>query len=234
MYLIYFSFQQSNADTIEKEIKLLEDNIKEAENELSMYHDQHLKVDTVLSLLDRKRSILPDLADNKSFAERNFQKIQSLEGLHSWKIQELSESRIRICFEGYVEQLNLSLDFVACETESILVKAHGIEPFTAVASAVYISGNRLTTNVLSFFAFKVNQLANSLNERILEDKSDISSVVQEVESFLCRMEIIGKEISRLELRHSGRFHLTDRGYELSLSIFNRFFEHKNILTLPCY
>lgn len=217
---------KSNADTIEKEIKLLEDNIKEAENELSMYHDQHLKVDTVLSLLDRKRSILPDLADNKSFAERNFQKMQSLEGLHSWKIQELSESRIRICFEGYVEQLNLSLDFVACETESILVKAHGIEPFTAVASAVYISGNRLTTNVLSFFAFKVNQLANSLNERILEDKSDISSVVQEVESFLCRMEIIGKEISRLELRHSGRFHLTDRGYELSLSIFNRFLSTK--------
>jgi hypothetical protein len=153
--------------------------------------------------------------------------MRSLEGMHSWNIQELSESRIRIRFEGYVKQLNICLDFVTCESDSILVKAHGTEPFNMTTSAVYISGSQLTTNVLSFFAYKISHLEKSLNECVLDDKSDISSVVQDVESFLCRMEIIGKEISLLELRHSGRFQLSESGHELSLSIFNRFLS-KNI------
>lgn len=170
--------------------------------------------------------------NNKSFAEKNFEKMQSLEGVHSWNLKEISESRICICFEGYVEQLNISLDFIVSDSESISVRAHGMLPFNTVDSAVYISGSQLTTNVLSFFGFKINQLANTLNGRILDDKSDISSVVQEVESFLCRMEIIGKEISRLQLRHSGRFQLTERGHELSLSIFNRFCGTKIYVHFP--
>lgn len=223
---IYLNNFQDCADALETELKKLEDTIAKSEVDLNESMKQRDHIDFFLSAFDEKSRLIPELIENTSFAQKNFERFQTLEGLHSWKLQKMSESFLSIRYEGYVEQLSVIVKFETLASTSIRVNVLGSCASAGSTQQVFFRANQLTSNVLAFYSYKVNELSRMLSGLVLKEKSDISGVVQGIECYLSRLEIIGKEISRLELRYGGRFQLIDGVYRLSVSILNKFWRKK--------
>jgi len=172
-----------------------------------------------LRALEEKKLLQSELVDGRKFAEKNFEVITSIEGVHSWKLVCADESKISVEFIlGSVPELNFRSDFRVTPSGQVICQTSAATDYNLEAKQMIF-----TSSVKSFFADKVHALRRDLTTTPLKSTLGICTAIHHIEWYLGRLDIIGKELSMLEVRYSGSLQRTkdSSSYQLELLIKNK-------------
>ena len=175
-------------------------------------------IDSFLEAAKEKDSLRSEVNRDRLFAQKNLEAISSIEGVQTWKLVSADESNIAIQFNGNVPEMKFRLDFdfsssgkVTCQTSPV--------PGNATQEK-YV---RYTFGTNTFLKERVLALQKHISASSLQSPSEIWSVIHHIEWYLGRLDIVGKELSILEVRHNGNLKkspCSDK-YHLELSVLNK-------------
>ncbi len=197
----------------------IEADIEVAKCKLADMKKESKMIDSVLELAKEGHQIQGHIKNDMKFTEGNAEALEMIEGVHSWKLLRADESNVAIEFLGSAPELCFRVNFSVSASGKVDCKT---------TNAIQ-NGNRkmnriqFTPSVRSFFVDKVDVLRKDLSLSQLNVSSDIVEVVQRTEWFLGRLDIIGKEISMLEIRYNGSLKRVESSalHALNLSIDNK-------------
>jgi hypothetical protein len=160
-----------------------------------------------------QNAIQNQLHENRGFAQKNFDKLKSLEGIVGWRIKQLEESTISI----EIKDNNIPWLFVLIDFKEDPTSTSGEVSCRARVGATRESENarggrgrhskryhaELSSGVMAYVEQNMSKKCEELSSRILDSSSDIFNILNHVEWYIGRLALIGKELSVLERRHMG-------------------------------
>lgn len=202
------------------QLKSIEADLEAAENELLHTRQESQKIGSLLNSLEEKRDLETGLSRDRKIVEKKFEALTMIEGIHNWKVVRADASKISIEFSGAIPELCFRLNFLVMSSGSVI---------SEVAGGVSLDRpkevhRQFTPSVKAFLAERSQLLQKEITSSELKSSSEIIDKVHQMEWFLGRLDIIGKEISMLEIRHSGKFERSSESstcYDLYLSIQNK-------------
>ena len=198
-------------EALESHLKVLEGEIDAAAGNKQNICDELAEIDSILKLMEEKKSLQTDLANDRQIVEKNFEAVTSLEGLQGWTLLCAEESNISVKFIGGIQELSFRLDFTVASSGQVFCETNPVSHPNS-KKGVY------TPSVKSFFARKVKELRKSLSSSKMKSSSDICSTIHHVEWYLGRLDVIGKELSMLEIRYAGKLRSIDASMDCLLLI----------------
>ncbi len=173
-------------------------------------------------IIEESRSLQSKIEKSRSVAEALWEKTKILEGTNNWKLTRFDESVISIEFKGNVQELSFCTIFkktssglINCETHEMTLRV------PTKPTSKYQKNLKYTPKILAFFADKVEILRLNLEKKNLKSIGDVRETVQFIEWSLERLDLIGKELSVLEQRHSGKLKRIGNSYDFGLSMKSR-------------
>ena len=203
---------------MESELARLDFGIETAEKELAFKKNSNCRIDSFLEASKEMDVLRCDLGRDKLFAQKNLESIASIEGVQSWRLVSADERNIAVEFVGSVPEASIRLDFSVSSSGLVTCNTSTLSEMESEKKQ-----SRYTSNVKSFFKEKACALQETLLDSSLKSPSEICSVIHHVEWYLGRLDIVGKELSMLEVRYNGKLkklHGSDK-YHLELSIPNK-------------
>lgn len=199
-------------------LKVIEADIEAAESQLLHKCKETEEIDSVLRIMEEKELLEGELINDRKVVEKNAEAVSTIEGIHNWKLVRADESKIAVEFLGSVPELCFRVDFSVSSSGQVDCRTRDVNK----KSTKQVHAN-FTPSVRSFFAEKVHSLREDLSSSQLRSSSDIVENVHRIEWILGRLDIIGKELSMLEVRYSGSLKRskTSTSHDLNLSIKNR-------------
>lgn len=194
-------------------------DIQKAESENLEYKIQRDKVSSLIKTNNAKDTARINALENKARAQNALETLNSVEGLQSWKLVSAQDTSIIVEFacQDSVPEMGFRLEFFLFDSGKVVCK-------TSDASSSRGSDKkpRFTSSVKNFLIQRTQGLRKKLEATKLDSAAEISSAVVETEWYLERLWAIGKEISTLELRQSGKLAKSPEtnGYEFILSKSN--------------
>lgn len=193
-------------------------NIQEAESENLEYKIQRDKVSSLIERNNAKDTARINTLENKARAQNALETLNSVEGLQSWKLVSAQDTSIIVEFACHDSvQMSFRLEFFLFDSGKVVCKTSDTS-----SSRGLDKKPRFTSNVKNFLIERIQCLRKKIEGTKLESAAEISSIVVETEWYLERLWAIGKEISTLELRQSGKLAKLSEtsGYEFILSKSN--------------
>lgn len=194
-------------------------DIQKAESDNLEYKIQRDKVSSLIETNNAKDTARINALENKTRAQNALETLNSVEGLQSWKLISAQDTSIIVeftCLDN-VREMGFRLEFFLFDSGKVVCKTSD-----ASSSRGLDKKPRFTSNVKNFLTQRTQCLRKKLEVTELESAAEISSLVVETEWYLERLLAIGKEISTLELRQSGKLAKLSEtsGYEFILSKSN--------------
>ena len=210
-------YLQDEVEKLTSQFNYLEADLQAAENELFQKSEENENIDSILQINGEKESLQVGLVHDRNVVEKKAEALALVEGVHNWKLVHADESQITVEFLGNVQELSFRADFSISSTGEVRCKTSNISNSNRKGKTKY------TSSVKRFFAERVETMRKELSASNLTSSSDICNIVNHTEWLLGRLDIIGKEISMLELRHSGTLQRAQNSlmYYFNLSIKNK-------------
>lgn len=210
-------YLQDEVEKLTSQFNYLEADLQAAENELFQKSEENENIDSILQINGEKESLQVGLVHDRNVVEKKAEALALVEGVHNWKLVHADESQITVEFLGNVQELSFRADFSISSTGEVRCKTSNISNTNRKGKIKY------TSSVKRFFVERVETMRKELSASNLTSSSDISNIVNHTEWLLGRLDIIGKEISMLELRHSGTLQRAQNSlmYYFNLSIKNK-------------
>ena len=206
-FILLFCSQQYPKDEkkeIEETIRQLEADLAKADLKLQKKKCEHNEVQELGQMTEELSALESKASGNRLLAESILDQVRSIEGTANWKLLCVEETRISVEFVGSVSELSLCIDFIEIESGLVTCNAYDSPENMKRTLGKYKKNSKFSCSVLSFFSDKVRAFREDLKKLTLKSTSDISTTVRHIEWFLGRLDIIGKEISMLESRYSGK------------------------------
>jgi len=210
--------KNNETEKLEFEIERIEADIKVAEEELRSKKNTNSVIDSFVEATKEKDLLRSELNRDRSFAQKNFEAVISIEGIQSWKLVSANETNIAVQFIGIVPEISFRLDFDVSSAGTVTCQT---SPLTS--DATQKKQARHTSNTIVFLKERWLALQKNLSASSLKSPSEISSVIHHIEWYLGRLDIVGKELSILEVRHNGHLKKSpdNDNYHLELSVLNK-------------
>lgn len=193
------------------EIQQIEQSIINTEGEIGAFRNQQGSLSERCEAFVHQDSIQIQFSDNRRVAERNWNKLKSIEGISSWRVKNLEESTISIeVKDRNISELSVLIDFkevpsgksgnIICKTRVMKRNIDATKRKKGNFSSVH---SNYSLNVMTYIDHCTDKICQELNRHILHSSSDMFNVVNHVEWNLGRLALIGKELTMLERRHKG-------------------------------
>lgn len=189
-----------------------------AEEELCSKKKINSAIDSFVEATKEKDLLRSELNRDRSFAQKNFEAVISIEGIQSWKLVSANETNIAVQFIGIVPEISFRLDFDVSSAGTVTCQT---SPLTS--DATQKKQPRHTSNTILCLKERWLALQKDLSASSLKSPSEICSVIHHIEWYLGRLDIVGKELSILEVRHNGHLKKSpdNDNYHLELSVLNK-------------
>lgn len=200
---------------MEAEIQRIEQSIIDSEQQTKALRDEQRSINNKCGSIVHQNSLKFQCSDNRNAAERNRNKLQSLEGITSWIVTEHRGSSISTeVKDRNFPEFCILIDFREVSTTeacgNIMCKVKFVRKNTT--SSLNKRGKYNDTkkkyssyslNTMGYIEHYAREMCKELNRQILRSSSDICKVVNHVEWNFGRLAIVAKELTMLERRHKG-------------------------------
>lgn len=206
---------------LERTINFLEQSVLDADLDLSSKKCEREKICRITDVLAVTNLEQSALREKKALAEKSFEKVKSIEGLHCWKLSSIKNENISLCFKFDSIGISITVDFASTGLGSVVCNAQLLSDSDITSSSRSSSKYYLfPSSVDEYFSSKAENICREVNGSVLSAEPEISHVVHHLEWYMGRVEIVGKELSKVINRYKGRLQQSKADYQLSIQFFD--------------
>lgn len=191
----------------------MEQSILEAEREMESIRTMQSGLTASYNVLQDQDTIRSQLSQTVVLAERNFDKLRSIEGIGNWRVRELEESIISIDFKDRnIAELGVSVTFKELpddKSNMMICQTQVRKESSSKSKRFNVRENNYSNNVMAYMEYGMQTISKEVNSWILHSSSDMYNVINQMEWNLGRLALIGKEFSFLERRHGASLQCND-------------------------
>jgi len=214
--------RKCSVSALEGTIKELELSVQKAD--LGLYskrceRESLFRTSDVLAVNNLEQS---NVRKKRALADSNLDRLRSVEGLHSWKLVSLQKSNISLFFNLNHIGISIVAHFSSTNLGSVVCNARLPSDSDLPASSKPLSNHYLfPSSVNEYFRFRAGDVCREINRLPLSSPSEISHTVHYLEWYMGRVEISGKELSKVIYRYKGILQQSNaKSFQLSIQFFN--------------
>ncbi len=183
--------------------------------EMKLNLDQHTKKQAEIkkysTMLSDHHTIQSNLSTMKNFALRNFDRFKSMEGIFSWDLKEIDDSYLRFEFlQSDIPALHVSVTIQDGSSSAsdvstscrIVTEVSLIEENDEYESNALVS-SEFSKNTLDFIEKRISNKCHNLCHGKFSSSTETFQNISQIEWYLSRLALVGKEITLLEKRYNG-------------------------------
>lgn len=201
----FFLHVQTKTSSLEAEVQRMEEKIAAMEIEIKRHTSEQQEITKNCTMLKTHSDCFVEVRNQKSNASRMFDKFKSIESMFSWKVKEIDESKLSLDFsDRNIPELVLSIKVQdECSKKAIdakvLWKVQERNDYNLSISP------KFSKNTLKFIDSCLTQKCKDICKGTKAPSEEIFRTMNQIEWYLGRLSLVGREITTLEKRHQGIF-----------------------------
>ena len=201
----FFLLIQTKTSSLELELQKMEERIAAMEIEIKHHTTEQQEVTKSSTMLKAHSDFFLEVQNQESNASKMFDKFKSIESMFTWKVREIDE--LKLCLdlrESNIPELLLSIT-VQDEYSKKALDAKVLWNVKERNDCNVSISPEFSKNVLKFIDICLTQKCKDMCKCTKAPSKEIFQTINQIEWYLGRLTLVGKEITTLEKRYQGAF-----------------------------